>query len=101
MTNEELRERIMELVPDEADSSRIIILKGDEFADGAVGLTEDKHLVYSYSKLVTSLANSYKDDYETIEDAEIAAMEFLEYNTIPSIPNMKSDGNEPIIMYDL
>ena len=51
MTNEELRERIMELVPDEADSSRIIILEGDEFADGAVGLTEDKHIVYSYSKL--------------------------------------------------
>lgn len=93
MTNIELKERIAEMVMDDEELDRIIVLEGDEFADGAVGITDDARLVYSYEKLVESLAKEY--------GTETDAIEWLEYNTLRSLPYMESMGNVPIIIYEL
>lgn len=39
MTNIELKEIISDMVFDEDELNKIIVLEGDEFADGAIGLT--------------------------------------------------------------
>lgn len=93
MTNDELKEKISDMVLDEEELDYIIILEGDEFADGAIGLTDDNHLVYSYEKLIESLAKAY--------GSETDAIEWLEYNTIRSLSYMGSYGNEPIIIHEL
>jgi len=46
MTNEELKYLISELVGDEEELNQIIILEGDEFADGAIGLSEDNRVAH-------------------------------------------------------
>ena len=93
MTNNELKEIIREQVgEDEADN--IIVLEGDEFADGCIGISEDNRLVYSFEKLVESLSKQ-----EGITETD--AIEWLEYHTIRSLPYMASYGNVPIIMHDL
>ena len=45
MSNNELRDRISQVVTDEDELDKIIILEGDEFADGAIGLTGDNRIV--------------------------------------------------------
>ena len=92
MTNNDLIEKIQEIVFDEDELNQIIILEGDEFADGAIGITDDHHVVYSYERLVESLSKVY--------DSEESAIEWLQYNTIRSLPYMRSEGNEPIIIYE-
>ena len=91
MTNTELKEIINTLVIDEDELNKIIILEGNEFADGAIGLTEDNHIIYDYELLIKSLMNHNNWTKEE-------AMEWLDYNTLGSIPYMASKGNEPIIM---
>lgn len=93
MNNEQLKEKISDMVMDEDELDRIIILEGDEFADGAIGLTEDHCVVYSYDKLVDSLSKEYGSTTDAIE--------WIEYNTIRSLPYMSSYGNVPIIMHEL
>ena len=91
MTNEELKELLREIALDGADD--MIILEGDEFADGAVGISYGNHVVYDYQKLIESLS---KHNNWTEEEA----MEWLDYNTLRALPYMKADGKEPIIMID-
>ena len=53
MTNTELKENISELVGgDQEILNQIIVLEGDEFADGFIGLSTTNAAVYSYNKLV-------------------------------------------------
>lgn len=92
MDNNELKDMIADLVFDDEELNQIIVLEGDEFADGAVGLTDDNRLVYSYERLVESLAKVYGSE----EDA----VEWLEYNTIRSLPYMSSYGNIPLIIHE-
>lgn len=93
MTNSELKEQIQEMCMfDETILDSIILLEGDEFADGAIGLTSDNHVVYSYEKLVDSLSEIY--------GGELEAIEWLEYNTMRSLPYMDSVGNVPIIIHE-
>lgn len=92
MTNNELKEKIADMIIDQDELDKIIVLEGDEFADGAIGLTDDNHLVYSYNKLVESLSKIYG----STEDA----IEWLEYNTIRSLGYMSSYGNAPCIIYE-
>lgn len=93
MTNNELKEKIADMVMDQDELNKIIVLEGDEFADGAIGLTDDNCLVYSYDKLVESLSKIYG----SINDA----IEWLEYNTIRSLGYMKKYGNVPYIIHEL
>ena len=100
MTNEELKSLIREFVQDEEELDKIVILEGDEFADGAIGITVDNRVVYSYNRLVQSLAESYSDCDE-IENKELSAIEWIDYNTIRSLPYMEAQGlNAPIIFYE-
>ncbi len=92
MDNNELKDMIADLVFDDEELNQIIVLEGDEFADGAVGLTDDNRLVYSYERLIESLAKVYGSE----EDA----VEWLEYNTIRSLPYMSSYGNIPLIIHE-
>lgn len=92
MDNNELKNMIADLIFDDEELNQIIVLEGDEFADGAVGLTDDNRLVYSYERLVESLAKVYGSE----EDA----VEWLEYNTIRSLPYMSSYGNIPLIIHE-
>lgn len=64
------------------------------FNNGIIGVSEDqKHLVYSYDKLVEALKES-EPSWST-EDA----IEWLEYNTIRTIPYLGE--NRPIIVYPI
>ena len=94
MNNLELKEKLKEYVLDEEILDKIVVLEGEEYADGVIGITEDYRVVYSYEKLVESLARVYG----TEEDA----IEWLEYNTLRSIPYMESQGLlAPVIIYEI
>lgn len=93
MTNAELKEYINEQIGDEEIASEVVILEGDEFADGFIGLTADTYqAVYSYEKLVTSLSthNNWTLDQ---------SVEWLDCNTLRAIPYMPL--RNPIIIYEL
>ena len=92
MTNTELKDILNDEIMDEDILNEMIVLEGDEFADGCIGYTDDFHLVYSYERLVESLGKVY--------GSEESAIEWLEYNTIRSLPYMASEGNEPIIIHE-
>ena len=93
MNNEELKEILHDTIADEDLLNQMIVLEGDEFANGAIGVTHDGHIVYSYERLVESLAKAY--------GSELDAMEWIDYNTIRSLPYMEKDGLAPVIMYEL
>ena len=92
----------------EIDEHAIVLEPLDEFNGGLIGVTEDKkHLVYSYQKLVDSLAKSYmenhnkenKDEKLSIEDFIDEAAEWIDYNTLRSMPYMNKEY-VPIIIYE-
>ena len=91
MTNNELKEIIKELVPDDTENQDIIVLEGDEYADSAIGLSEDNHIVYDYEKMIESLMqqNNWTDT---------EAIEWIDYNLLGSLKSMHSQGKEPIIL---
>ena len=101
MSNNELKEILYDTIQDEDVLDQMIILEGDEFADGVIGITNDNHVVYSYERLVQSLAKAYRDENQTDEEAELAAMEWIDYNTIRSLPYMEKEGLAPVIMFEL
>lgn len=88
--NNELKDIISDVVLDEEELNTILVLEGDEFADGAIGLTHDNHLVYDYDKLVSSLV---KHGY-TEEDA----IDWLDYNTLGSLIGNMEGYKKPIII---
>lgn len=51
-------------------------------------------LVYKYDKMVECLASEYEDS----EDPYMDAVEWIEYNTLRTLPYMDSKGR-PIIIY--
>ena len=92
MTNNELKDILCDEIMDEDVLDEMIVLEGDEFADGCIGYTDDFHLVYSYERLVESLGKAYGSEEDAIE--------WLEYNTYRAIPYMAHDGIEPIIIHE-
>ncbi len=60
------------------------------FDDAAVGMTSDGRLVYDYGLMIKSMA---RKDGISEEDA----MEFIDYNTIRSIPY--AGENAPVVMF--
>ena len=89
MTNNDLRELLLEQGHEDT-----ILLEGDEFADGVLGVTEDGHLVYGYNEIIDSLMKAW-------DCPEQEAIDWLEYNTIRSIAYMRTAGKEPIIVLSL
>ena len=102
MNEDELKEKLREWnVEDE-----IIILEPQkDFNKGIIGVTEDKcHLVYDFQKLVAGMAgenftNKSNDDERTFEDFLEEASEWVDYNTIRSLPYM-NEKYRPIIIYE-
>lgn len=94
MTNSELKEYVYEHVDDENIVDKVVVLEGDEFADGCVGITIDNHLVYSYERLVESLVKNNNIPYEE-------AAEHIEFNTIRSLPYFANQGLiDPFIIHE-
>lgn len=97
--------KISKLVEEWGINENTIVLEPQEdFNEGLIGVSEDKqHLIYSYQKLTESLAKSYqkdnKDSEETYEDFLNQACEWVDYNTIRSLPYMDADF-VPIIIYE-
>lgn len=92
MTNAELKEYIREQICDDDIANEIILLEGDEFADGFIGLTTDSYqAVYSYERLITSLVEH--NGWSTLDAAE-----WLDFNTRRSIPYMPL--RPPIIIHE-
>lgn len=93
MTNVELKEYIKEQIEDEEIASEVVILEGDEFADGFIGLTADTyHAVYSYERLLGSL--STQNNWTLAQ-----SVEWLDCNTLRSIPYMPL--RKSIIIHEL
>lgn len=101
MNEDELKEKLREWnVEDE-----IIILEPQkDFNKGIIGVTEDKcHLVYDFQKLVAGMAGenfmNKSNDERTFEDFLEEASEWVDYNTIRSLPYM-NEKYRPIIIYE-
>ena len=92
MHNSDIRKQISDLVGADQDVlNQIIILEVDEFANGFIGLSIDNRAIYSYTRLVDSLSRANK--WSTDD-----AIEWLEYNTIRSLPYMGAKA--PIIVHE-
>lgn len=93
MTRKQLNERRKNLRDYLCEYSEdIVLFDGPEYDGGIIGLSTDNRVVYSYSKLVDALMEH--NDWSA-EDA----IEWIEYNTIRSLPYIQ--GLSPIIYFDL
>ena len=81
---------IKELIAD-YEYEDVIIFSNPDYASAFIGVSEDNSAVYDYDKMVKYLMD--KDDMTDIE-----AIEFVEYNTIRSLPYFE---NAPIIIHNL
>lgn len=60
-----------------------------DYVSAVVGLTDDGKIIYDYEKMITHLMETDKMEYDE-------AMEFIDYNTIRTIPYM--GDSHPIIL---
>jgi hypothetical protein len=79
MVDKEFRKALEALAKDR--DVEVIILDNHAYDKSIIGITDDGRLVYSFDKMV----EEYVED-EGVDD--IQAMEWLEYNTIQSLPYM-------------
>lgn len=90
-------DEIIEYVSEE--NSEAAMFQSPDFYDAIVGyvFTEDglPVLVYDYSKMIESLAV----EYEGSEDPTTDAIEWIEYNTLRTLPYIPKEGR-PVIMYN-
>ena len=70
----------------------VVILQDYSYDDALIGVTEDNRAVYDFEKMVSWLMRT---EGMTQDDA----VEWIEYNTIRSLPYAGEDG--PIIMYPI
>lgn len=63
-----------------------------DYASAFVGISEDGRAIYSYALMIESLMK--EDDMNSNE-----AVEFVEFNTISSLPSLGEKA--PIIMYEI
>ena len=74
------------------------MFRDPDFLSAIIGYTFNEHglpvLVYGYDKMIESLAAEYTDSDDAITDA----IEWIEYNTIRTLPYIPSDGR-PVIVY--
>lgn len=94
MTKSDMKKRRTALRRFLADAyGPVVMLDGPEFDGGIVGTTHDGKLVYSYEKLVRALIGG------TARWSVADAVDWIEYNTIRSLPYMGDKA--PIVMNDL
>lgn len=82
-----------------AENLSATMFRDPDFYEAIVGYVFNENdlpvLVYDYNKMIVSLAAEYDDAEDPITDA----IEFIEYNTLRTLPYMPNDGR-PIIMYN-
>lgn len=90
-TTEEIRQNISDEFGEEA-LDNLSMFEGPTFVDAIIGYDTHHHkVVYDYAKMAECLVN---EDGMTYEEA----IEFLEYNTLRTVPYME---NPPIIVMPL
>ncbi len=81
------------------ENPEALMFRDPDFYDAIVGYCFNEMdlpvLVYSYYKMVECLAAEYEDS----EDPYLDAMEFIDYNTLRTLPYMSANGR-PIIIYE-
>lgn len=70
----------------------VIIFSGDSYDDALIGISEDGRAIYDFNLMVKWLMDN--DDMD-----ETDAIEWIEYNTIRSLPYVGEKS--PIVMYSL
>ena len=90
MVIKELRERLDEIA--EEQDIPFKIFDNHAYDKSIIGLSVDCRLVYSYEKMVKEFMEDEGCD-------ETDAIEWIEYNTIRSLPYL--GDHAPIIVYDL
>lgn len=71
----------------------VALFENPSFDNSIVGVTSEGHLVYNFNYMVDELM---QDE----EMTETDAIEFIEYNTMQSLPYIEEEIR-PIIMYEL
>jgi hypothetical protein len=75
-----------------------LMFRDPDFYDAIIGYYYNEMdlpvLVYQYDKMIESLAAEYPDS----EDPHLDAIEWIDYNTIRTLPYMNAKGR-PIIIY--
>ena len=71
----------------------VALFENPSFDNSIVGITSTGHVVYEFNKMVNELMED-----ENMSESE--AVDFVDYNTIRSIPYIEEDLR-PIIMYEL
>lgn len=74
------------------DHEDTIVLDSPSYLNAIIGITEDDRLIYSYNKMIACLMD---EDGMSFDDA----IEFIEYNTIRTLPY--AGEKAPIISYDI
>lgn len=74
------------------DMGGAIVFEAPDYASAFVGISEDGRAIYSYALMIESLMK--EDDMNSNEAAE-----FIEFNTISSLPSLGEKA--PIIMYEI
>ena len=88
MINKELRELIAK------SSQDAVLFDNPSFDKSIVGISSEGGVIYKYELMIEELKNEDDISYEE-------AAEFIDYNTLRSLPYTTSVGIPPIIMYDL
>ena len=70
-----------------------IVFENPSYDSAIIGVSDNGQVCYSYSKMVEFLINEDSMDEED-------AMEFIDYNTIRSLPYCHPSENRPIVVYD-
>lgn len=94
MTNNELHEILLDYFGDENELDNIVTFENPAYTNAIIGISDDNRLIYSFDKMIECLIS---EDNMSEEEA----IEFIEYNTVRSLPYASSLTNStqtPIIM---
>ena len=74
------------------DQQSTTVFADPDYSSAVVGISSTDVLIYSHSKMIEYLVKNFQFD-------ESEAIEFIDVNTIASLPSAKEP--RPIIMYDI
>ena len=87
MINEDLREHIKN------NYDGAVLFDNPSFDNSIIGISTNNNIIYDLTSMVDELA---EDDDMSYEEA----LEFIDYNTLRTIPYI-TEGSKPIIMTEL
>lgn len=87
MINEDLREHIKN------NYDGAVLFDNPSFDNSIIGISTNNNIIYDLTSMVDELA---EDDNMSYEEA----LEFIDYNTLRTIPYI-NEGSKPIVMTEL